>query len=670
MWTVFVHRRKSGPFTSHSKPSGDSLTDQNNGDYGAANIDVMEGLEAVRKRPGMYIGSTGPRGLHHLVYEVVDNAIDEALAGFCDTIEVTLLGDSGVRVVDNGRGIPVDEHPKFPGTSAVEIVLTVLHAGGKFGGGSYAVSGGLHGVGVSVVNALSERLVVEVERDGGLYRQNFEAGGKPVEQLARVADSESTGTTVTFWPDAEIFETTHLDADTLSRRLRELAFLNAGVRLVLTDERATEPTRKEYHYDGGIGDFVTHLNQQKQPLHDSVIYFDEDRSVDDNGADARAEIALQWTSSFQESVHSFANTINTHEGGTHEEGFRSALTNTLNRYARQTGLLKDKDDNLSGDDCREGLTAIISVKLADPQFEGQTKTKLGNTETKGFVQSALNARLGDWLETNPGAAKAIIEKCKLAAESRIAARKARELTRRKGLMDSAGLPGKLVDCTSRDPETSELFIVEGDSAGGSAVKARVRDTQAILPIRGKILNVEKSRLDKVLANNEVRALISAIGAGIGEDFDIEKVRYHKIITLADADVDGSHIRTLLLTFFFRHMREIVEAGYVYAAQPPLYAQRVGRELHYVYSDRELEELRAANLDESLSTPQRFKGLGEMDYSELWETTMDPDRRILRQVQIDDAAMADEIFSTLMGEDVDIRKNFIRENAGDVRFIDI
>ncbi len=646
------------------------MTHKSTRGYEAANIDVMEGLEAVRKRPGMYIGSTGPRGLHHLVYEVVDNSIDEALAGFCTTIEITLLADNSVRVVDNGRGIPVGEHPKYPGVSAVEVVLTVLHAGGKFGGTGYAVSGGLHGVGVSVVNALSKRLVVEVCRDGKRYRQVFSDGGTPEGRLEVVGEASATGTSVTFTPDPEVFtDTVSLDADLLSRRFRELAFLNSGVRIRLRDERNPESRDRDYCYFGGIADFVRHVNSQRDALHESIVDIQASVDKSDGTPDAELEIAMQWTSAYQESVFSFANTINTHEGGTHEEGFRAALTNSVNRYARNYGLLKDRDDNLSGDDCREGLTAIISVKLAEPQFEGQTKTKLGNTEMKSFVQTNMNSKLADWLESNPREAKAIIDKCKLAAQSRIAARKARELTRRKGLMDAGGLPGKLVDCTSRDPAESELFIVEGDSAGGSAVKARERKTQAILPIRGKILNVEKARLDKILNNNEIRSLISAVGAGIGEDFDPDKVRYHKIVVLADADVDGSHIRTLLLTFFFRYMPDIIERGYVYSAQPPLYAQKIDRKVHYVYSDRELDELRNSH-DGKTAPAQRFKGLGEMDYEELWATTMDPSRRVFRQMTIDDAAIADEIFSTLMGDVVDVRKEFIRENAGDVRFIDI
>ncbi|MBX7160077.1 MAG: DNA topoisomerase (ATP-hydrolyzing) subunit B [Acidimicrobiia bacterium] len=640
--------------------------------YGAQNIDVMEGLEAVRKRPGMYIGSTGQRGLHHLVYEVVDNSIDEALAGYCDRIVVTLLADGGVRVVDNGRGIPVEENPKYPGRSALEIVLTELHAGGKFGGGGYKMSGGLHGVGVSVVNALSTRVVVDVMRDGAAWSMEFGHGGEPTGPLRRVGDSDETGTTVTFWADPTVFETTDYDAAVLARRLREMSFLNSGLRIVFVDERGEDgPVTTEFHAAGGLVDFVAHLNKGRDPLHGEVISF-RDESARTDGAEAhRVSVAMQWTTSYQENLHSFANAINTHEGGTHEEGFRAALTTTLNKYAFAHNLLKEgKDDNLTGDDCREGLTAIVSVMLSEPQFEGQTKTKLGNTEMKGYVQSVTNKALADWLETHPGEARTIIEKAKLAAQGRLAAKKARELTRRKSVLDGGGLPGKLVDCTSKDPSESEIFIVEGDSAGGSAVKARDRTTQAILPIRGKILNVEKARLDKILANTEILALISAIGAGIGDEFKIEDVRYHKIVTLVDADVDGAHIRTLLLTFLFRYMPQLIEAGYVYAAQPPLYGQRIGNDVRYVHSDRELEALRAEHTDRKLPPAQRYKGLGEMDYEELWETTMDPAKRILRLVSIEDAAIADEVFSTLMGENVEVRKEFIRNNAADARFLDI
>ncbi len=637
--------------------------------YDAADIDVMEGLEAVRMRPGMYIGSTGPRGLHHLVYEVVDNSIDEALAGFCDTVHVHLYPDGGVSVADNGRGIPIDIHPDL-GISAVEVVMTILHAGGKFGGAGYGVSGGLHGVGVSVVNALSKRLVAEVCRGGGLYRMSFHDGGVPEGRLERVGDTSETGTTVTFWPDPAIFENREYDYDVLSRRLRELAFLNRGVMIRVTDGRTEDGLHQGFRFDGGISDFVAHLNSSKDPIHRAIVFFSESRMREGVSVPDEVEVALQWNAGYQNNVYSFANTINTHEGGVHEEGFRAALTYTLNAYARTHNFLKDRDQNFTGDDCREGLTAIVSVKLANPQFEGQTKTKLGNTEMKGFVQKAVNDHLADWLDQHPAEAKIIIEKCKLAAQGRLAAKRARDLTRRKSVFDGSGLPGKLVDCTSRNPAECELFIVEGDSAGGSAVKARDARTQAILPIRGKILNVEKSNLERSLRNTEIQSIISATGAGIGEDFDISKIRYHKLVTLADADVDGSHIRTLLLTFFFRYLPEIVEAGYVYAAQPPLYGQKIGNVIHYLHSDRELEVLRVENAGRRMPPAQRFKGLGEMDYEELWDTTMDPEKRILRRVTIEDAAMADEIFSTLMGDDVEVRKEFIRANAGDVRFLDI
>lgn len=638
--------------------------------YGAADITILEGLEPVRKRPGMYIGSTGERGLHHLVYEVVDNAVDEAMAGYCSNVIVTILRDGGLRVEDNGRGIPVDAHPSQPGMSAVEVVMTKLHAGGKFGGEGYTISGGLHGVGVSVVNALSMRLITEVCREGGLWRITFSNGGIPDGPLERVADAETTGTTQTFWPDPTVFETTRFDAGTLERRLREMAFLNGGLEITLVDDRVDPQMKSVLCYEGGIRDFVRHLNSTKDALHTDVVTFDEVRSGNGDGVEAELEVAMQWNTGFAESVHSFANTINTHEGGTHVEGFRGALTNTINRYARQAGFLKEKEENLLGEDCREGLTAVMSVKLKDPQFEGQTKTKLGNTYIRSFVMSAVNNKLSDWFERHPTETKLIIEKCKTAAQGRIAARKARDLTRRKGLLDSGGLPGKLVDCVSPEPAESEVFIVEGNSAGGSAVKARDRRTQAILPIRGKILNVERARLDRMLANVEITSLIAAIGAGIGEDFNVDKVRYHKIIILTDADVDGAHIRTLLLTFFFRYMSQIVDSGYVYSAQPPLYGQMIERKMHYVQNDRALQELRAQYPGRDLPPVQRFKGLGEMDHEELWATTMDPQRRVLRQMTLDDAAIADEIFSILMGENVEVRKEFIRANAGDVRFLDI
>ena len=652
--------------------------------YDASDIQVLEGLDAVRKRPGMYIGSTGERGLHHLVYEVVDNSVDEALAGYCDTIEVTLLADGGVRVVDNGRGIPVDEHPveKKP---AVEVVLTVLHAGGKFGGSGYAVSGGLHGVGVSVVNALSKALDVEVRRDGRLYTQSYSMGA-PTAPLALGGEVDHTGTTITFWADGDIFETTHYDFETLSRRFQEMAFLNKGLTLSLADERAavvadddevdaveTGPRHVTYHYDGGISDFVTHLNAKKGPAHAQVIDFE----AEDTDKGISAEVAMQWNSGYSESVYTFANTINTTEGGAHEEGFRSALTTLVNKFARDWGVLKDKDPNLSGEDVREGLTAIVSVKLREPQFEGQTKTKLGNTEAKTFVQKVVNDRLGEWFEKNPAEGKEIARKASSAASARMAARKARDLARnRKGLLGGGGLPGKLIDCSSREPEECELFVVEGDSAGGSARRARDPQTQAILPIRGKILNVEKARLDRVLANNEVQALISALGTGVHEEFDLDKLRYHKLVLMADADVDGQHIRTLLLTLLFRFMRPLIEHGKVYLGQPPLYKIKWSREEpEYAFSDRERDALVAAGFEAGRKLPkeeavQRYKGLGEMNWEELRDTTMDRDGRVLLQVTLDDAAQADELFSTLMGEDVESRRSFIQRNARDVRFLDI
>ena len=645
--------------------------------YDASAITVLEGLDAVRKRPGMYIGSTGERGLHHLVTEVVDNSVDEALAGYCDTIEVTILPDGGVRVVDNGRGIPVDIVPS-EGKPAVEVVLTVLHAGGKFGGGGYAVSGGLHGVGVSVVNALSSRVEVEV-RKGAVYRQSY-LRGVPEAPLAKGEATDETGTTVTFWADPGIFETTEYDFETLSRRFQEMAFLNKGLTLSLRDERPQHPAEDgsirevSYHYEGGITDFVAHLNATKGAAHPSIIAVE----AEDTERHIALEVSMQWNNGFTESVYTFANTINTHEGGTHEEGFRSALTGLVNKFARQWGLLKEKDANLAGEDIREGLTAIVSIKLAEPQFEGQTKTKLGNTEARTFVQTVLNDRLGEWLEKNPGEGKEIARKAVAAASARMAARKARDLARgRKGLLESGGLPGKLRDCQLTDPSRCEVFIVEGDSAGGSAVGGRDPHTQAILPIRGKILNVEKARIDRVLQNNEVQAIITALGTGIHDDFDIAKLRYHKIILMADADVDGQHIRTLLLTLLFRFMKPLVEHGHVYLAQPPLYKIKwPGKEApQYAYSDRERDALIAAGVEAGKKLPkddgiQRFKGLGEMPAKELWETTMDPDSRILLQVTLDEAAQADDLFSTLMGEDVEARRSFIQRNAKDVRFLDI
>ena len=651
--------------------------------YDARSITVLEGLEAVRKRPGMYIGSTGERGLHHLVYEVVDNAVDEALAGYCDRIDVTLLADGAVRVADNGRGIPVDEHPveKRP---AVEVVLTTLHAGGKFDGKSYAVSGGLHGVGVSVVNALSTRLDVEIRRDGYVWQQRYELS-HPVTPLTRGEATDETGTTITFWPDPNIFETTDWDYETLSRRLQEMAFLNRDLAINLTDERPEhaalddedgepgQPRTVHYRYEGGIADFVRHLNASKEPVHSTVIDFG------DEGAGISAEIAMQWNSSYAESVHTFANTINTAEGGTHEEGFRAALTSIVNRYAKEQKLLREKDDNLTGEDVREGLAAIIHIKLANPQFEGQTKTKLGNTEAKSFVQKAVNDHLRDWFDRNPGEAKDIITKATQAARARIAARQARDLTRRKGLLESSSLPGKLSDCQSGDPVRCEIYVVEGDSAGGSAKQGRNPEFQAILPIRGKILNVEKARIDRVLKNNEVQAMITALGTGIHDDFDITKLRYYKIVLMADADVDGQHITTLLLTLLFRFMKPLIEAGHVYLAQPPLYKIKWdgrGAEPGYAYSDRERDALIQAGIAAGRKDPrprdgiQRYKGLGEMNAAELWETTMNPANRVLRQVTVDDAAQADELFSVLMGEDVEARRAFIQRNAKDVRFLDI
>jgi DNA gyrase subunit B len=657
--------------------------------YGADEIQVLEGLEAVRKRPGMYIGSTGPRGLHHLVYEIVDNSVDEALAGYATDIDVTILPDGGVRVIDDGRGIPVDIH-KTEGRSTVEVVLTVLHAGGKFGGGGYAVSGGLHGVGSSVVNALSARLDVEVRRQGAVWTQSYTVG-VPDAPLTQAGPSDKTGTTITFWPNPDIFETVEFEYETLRARFQQYAFLNKGLRITLTDERIghTEidpddtaesetvpagPRTDSFLYERGLVDYVEYLNRSKKSdvVNDEIISF-ETEATDRKIA---LEVAMQWTTAYTESVHTYANTINTHEGGTHEEGFRAALTTLINRYAREKGILKEKDDNLSGDDVREGLTAVISVKLAEPQFEGQTKTKLGNTEAKSFVQKVTGDQLGDWFERNPTAARDIIRKAIQAATARIAARKAREATRRKGLLESGGMPGKLKDCSSKDPSLSEIFIVEGDSAGGSAVQGRNPETQAILPLRGKILNVEKARLDRALANNEVQAMITAFGAGIGEDFNTEKARYHKIVLMADADVDGQHITTLLLTLLFRYMRPLIELGYVYLAQPPLYRLKWTNADHqFVYSDKERDLLLADGSARGWRIPkdngiQRYKGLGEMNHQELWETTMNPETRTLLQVTMEDAAAADEIFSTLMGEDVESRRNFIQKNAKDVRFLDI
>ena len=677
---------------NENPPSADSLSGDTSpahageASYDASAITVLEGLDAVRKRPGMYIGSTGERGLHHLVQEVVDNAVDEAMAGHADTIDVTIMADGGVRVIDNGRGIPVGI-VSSEGKPAVEVVLTVLHAGGKFGGGGYAVSGGLHGVGVSVVNALSQRLAVEVKTDGYRWTQEYKLG-VPTAPLARNEATEETGTSVSFWADEDIFETTDYSFETLSRRLQEMAFLNKGLTISLTDEREAakqtsgadttdeadddQARTVTYYYEGGISDFVRHLNSRKgEPVHPSII----DVESEDTERMLSVEIAMQWNTQYTEGVYSFANTIHTHEGGTHEEGFRAALTGLVNRYAREKKLLREKDDNLTGEDIREGLTAIISVKLGEPQFEGQTKTKLGNTEAKTFVQKVVHERLTDWFDRNPVEASDIIRKGIQAATARVAARKARDLTRRKGLLETASLPGKLSDCQSNDASKCEIFIVEGDSAGGSAKSGRDPQYQAILPIRGKILNVEKARIDKVLQNNEVQALISAFGTGIHEDFDIEKLRYHKIILMADADVDGQHINTLLLTLLFRFMRPLVEAGHVFLSQPPLYKIKWGREdFQYAYSDRERDQLvelgRSQGKRIKHDSVQRFKGLGEMNAEELRITTMDSDSRVLRQVTIDDAAAADDLFSILMGEDVESRRNFIQRNAKDVRFLDI
>jgi DNA gyrase subunit B len=650
----------------------DSPTNLPDDTYGADQIQILEGLEAVRKRPGMYIGSTGPRGLHHLVYEVVDNSVDEALAGYCDTITVTLRKDGGVRVTDNGRGIPVDLN-KQENKSTVEVVMTILHAGGKFGGGGYAVSGGLHGVGISVVNALSKEVDTEVRRQGFVWRMSFK-NGVPVSPLEKGEESTETGTTQTFWPSPETFETVEFDYETLRARFQQMAFLNKGLRITLTDERGEEDVVDSYKYDLGLVDYVQYLNKSKRSelIHEEIIAFESE----DTDRKISLEVAMQWTNGYNESVHTYANTINTHEGGTHEEGFRAALTSLVNKYAREKNIIKEKDENLSGDDVREGLTAVISIKLAEPQFEGQTKTKLGNTEAKAFVQRVAGQELGDWFDRNPTQARDIIRKAIQASQARIAARKAREQTRRKGLLESGGMPGKLRDCSSKDPSLSEIFLVEGDSAGGSAVQGRNPEFQAILPLRGKILNVEKARLDRALANNEVQAMITAFGAGIGEDFNPEKARYHKIVLMADADVDGQHITTLILTLLFRYMRPLIDHGYVYLAQPPLYRLKwTNAEHQYVYSDRERDALMADGIAAGKRIPkdngiQRYKGLGEMDYTELWETTMNPASRTLLQVTLDDAAAADEIFSTLMGDDVEVRRSFIQRNAKDVRFLDI
>ncbi|MGQ7788263.1 DNA topoisomerase (ATP-hydrolyzing) subunit B [Nesterenkonia sp. PF2B19] len=693
-------------------PGGSAGSPSSPAEYGASDITVLEGLEAVRKRPGMYIGSTGERGLHHLVYEVVDNSVDEALAGYCTHIEVTLQDDGGVRVTDDGRGIPVDMHPT-EGRPTVEVVMTVLHAGGKFGGGGYAVSGGLHGVGISVVNALSTRVDTTVRRQGHEWSISFADGGKPSKELSQGAPTEETGTTQVFYPDPEIFESTEFDFETLRARFQQMAFLNKGLRITLSDERhiaanqvvvdeivegegssseGAEATPAEpgegaeavaetqagrvvvYQYDHGLLDYVNHLNSAKKAenVHEDVIAFE----ADDDARGITAELAMQWTMTYSESVHTYANTINTHEGGTHEEGFRAAMTSLINRYAREKQILREKDDNLTGEDIREGLTAVISVKLSEPQFEGQTKTKLGNTEARAFVHKVVNEHLGDWLERNPGPARDIVRKAQSAAQARMAARKARENARRKSPLETLGMPGKLSDCSSKDPSRCEIYLVEGDSAGGSAKRGRDPETQAILPLRGKILNVERARLDKALGNQEIQSMITAFGTGIGEDFDIAKLRYHKIVLMADADVDGQHITTLMLTLLFRYMRPLIEHGHVFLAQPPLYRLKWSNAPHdYVFTDAERDHALQEGLAAGRKLPkelgiQRYKGLGEMDYGELWDTTMDPQNRTLLQVSMEDAAAADEIFSILMGEDVESRRGFIQQNAKDVRFLDI
>jgi len=680
-----VHRAVA-QLMKESPPVASTATKTSSSSYTGSSIQVLEGLEAVRKRPGMYIGSTAERGLHHLVWEVVDNAVDEALAGFCDRVEVTLLADGGVRVADNGRGMPVDMHPtqKRP---TVEVILTVLHAGAKFDGKSYAVSGGLHGVGVSVVNALSHRLEVQIDRDGYQWYQPY-VNQKPAGPLSKGAKSKRTGTTVTFWADPAIFDTTVYSYETISRRLQEMAFLNKGLTITLRDERpakvvdeddtAIKPAKQSgprdvtYHYPGGLADFVKHLNATKEPLHRSIIDFEDS----DAAARMSVEVAMQWNESYSESVHTFANTINTIEGGAHEEGFRAALTSVVNKWGIEKKVFKEgKDERLTGEDIREGLTAIVSIKLGEPQFEGQTKTKLGNAAAKSFVQKVCNDWLTDWFERNPSEAKIIVTKASQAARARKAAQQARKLAR-KNALDTMGMPGKLADCRSTDPTVSEVYIVEGDSAGGSAKSCRDSMFQAILPIRGKIINVEKSRIDRVLKNTEVQAIITALGTGIHDDFEIGKLRYHKIVLMADADVDGQHIATLLLTLLFRFMRPLIETGHVYLATPPLYKIKWAKgEADYAYSEREREVLIENGIESGRRLPkdeaiQRYKGLGEMNAKELWETTMDPARRILRLVTMDDAATADELFSVLMGEDVEARRSFIVRNAKDVRFLDI
>ncbi|MCC0637681.1 MULTISPECIES: DNA topoisomerase (ATP-hydrolyzing) subunit B [unclassified Clostridioides] len=630
-------------------------------EYGASQIQVLEGLEAVRKRPGMYIGSTSPRGLHHLVYEVVDNSIDEALQGYCSNIYVSINEDGSILVKDDGRGIPVETHPKT-GKSTLETVLTNLHAGGKFGGGGYKVSGGLHGVGVSVVNALSKWMIAEVYLNGKIYKQTYEKG-LPTSKIEIVGESQSTGTIIQFMPDATIFDEIEFKYETLEYRLRELSFLNKGIKIVFEDKRENQEKRKEFHYTGGLVEYIKYLNKSRTGIHDDIVYID--KKVDD----CIVELAMQYTDGYTENIYSFANNINTHEGGAHLSGFKAALTKTVNDYAKRNKFLKENDVNLLGEDIREGLTAVVSVKLPEPQFEGQTKTKLGNSFMRGVVDSVTVDELGSFLEENPATARIIVDKALRAQRAREAAKKARELTRRKSVLESTSLPGKLADCAEKDPAKSEIFLVEGDSAGGSAKQGRDRNSQAILPLRGKILNVEKSRLDRILSSDEIKNMITAYGCGIGEDFDIDKARYHKIIIMTDADVDGAHIRTLLLTFFFRYMRPLIDEGYVYAAQPPLYKVTKQKKEHYVYSDKELNVL----LDEigrNGAELQRYKGLGEMNAEQLWDTTMNPDTRTLLQVTVEDAAIADEVFSMLMGDKVAPRKEFIEENARFVRNLDI
>ncbi len=633
--------------------------------YNAEQIQVLEGLEPVRKRPGMYIGSTGPRGLHHLVYEVVDNSVDEALAGFCKNINITIQSDNSILVEDDGRGMPVDPHPKLK-IPAVEVIHTVLHAGGKFGGGGYKVSGGLHGVGASVVNALSEIMEVEIKRNGKIYKQTY-SRGKTQTPLLEVGESRKTGSKTMFKPDREIFDELEYNYDTLEHRLREMAFLNKGIKITLKDEREGQKKTEVFHYEGGIREFVKHQNKNKEVIHPDIIYFEVIKKENE----CEVEIAMQYTDRYNELILSYANNINTSEGGTHMIGFKSALTRVFNDYARKNKFIKDNDEALSGEDVREGLTAIISVKLANPQFEGQTKTKLGNSEIRGFVETTTNVHLTAFLEENPNQARIILDKCLRAARAREAARKARELTRRKGVLDGLTLPGKLADCSEKDPALSEIFLVEGDSAGGSAKSGRDRKRQAILPLRGKILNVEKARLDKILNSDEIKNMITAFGCNIGADFNIEKLRYHKIIIMTDADVDGSHIRTLLLTFFYRYMTPLIEGGFVYAAQPPLFMTKKGKESYYTYSEREQEKL-MAELDEKPGKVviQRYKGLGEMDFHQLWETTMDYNNRTLIQITLEDVTAADEIFTTLMGDKVPPRRKFIEENAKYVKNLDI